>query len=341
MIYRRNYLLFLASILNALGCSLYAQPDLRHLVSQETFDEDYDDDENDFNQGPGTYKYNFQTGEVEFTPAGTPCSISYNADLPRVVCKQPDCNFEATYTDYCKQKFSQNNLMLAILNNDLDGVQKFSQNVQDINEELKIEFYFLKTNEEQPEFELEEITTYLASAIKNSVFVKGEQEIRTNYEIIKALLEKGANPNAIIGFAVFEFEHEGCFWKDFPWNGPITFEALRSPNSAILDLLLAHGACANGKAPTYGDLLLEARSLKNAEKIALVKRYLMEQEKRGICAQTIPEDDFDDFSILEYMERMKIDQETEGFEGIDDPEVMRYELRDLTGDYNSSNETEH
>ncbi len=77
----------------------------------------------------------------------------------------------------------------------------------------------------------------------------------------------------------------------------------------MLELLFNHGACANGHAPTYGDLLLEARYEKSEEMMELVDRYLAIQKNQGICPEGVRE-----FSILEQLERKRV----EDLEALDD-----------------------
>lgn len=173
----------------------------------------------------------------------------------------------------------------AIVNNDSASILL---SADDVNKPIK--FAFCVKEDNGAFLYYSSIFTYLGFAITKVHRAKTEQEHADAYTLVKALLEKGAQPNALLVDVECQVQPEGCFWHRIVSSGTPATLAVSFKNPQVLELLFTYGACANSRSHDYEDLL--AAAYPDLTLIDLIKRYLVLQKKENTCKE-----EFKDFSF--------------------------------------------
>ncbi len=176
------------------------------------------------------------------------------------------------------EKFPQDQLLQAILNNNLEAVKKVK--VDDINKIIENKFYVVSQANECPLTMMSFNHRYLTLAIFKSEQCKTEKEKRTNFAIIETLLKRNANPDELFGYTSFSRKHGRTNWTRKPWSYQVAFAAVKVNSPKILELLFKHGARADSHAPEYCSLLDYVELFANREFVPLVKKYLKIQNRK-------------------------------------------------------------
>ncbi len=178
---------------------------------------------------------------------------------------------------------SNDDYLKAIVQGDSESIRFHSG---DINKIFKL-LFCVKDDEDILEYR-ESSFTYLGYALlkmsKVSEFEKNEA-----YAVVKALLEKGVNPNTLMVEVDCRPDPENCSWISALGSGTAASLAIRAENLELLKLLFIHGACANSRNHAYEDLLAQAYDKENKELMDLIKEYQLKQRAENICIEEFAE----------------------------------------------------